>query len=93
MVKISDIVNVLAEKHNMSRALVTPLVKDVFETISDELVAGNDVDIHKFGKFKSVPRPARTARNPKTGESIDVPARSTAKFSFSASLQDRVKGV
>lgn len=55
-------------------------VKDAVELIKRELAAGEDVTLYKFGAFKAKTAPARKARNPKTGESIDIPERKVVRF-------------
>lgn len=63
-------------------------LKSVFETIKNEVVAGNKVDIAGFGSFQSADRAARTARNPKTGETVQVAAKKAVKFKVSKTFKD-----
>ena len=63
-------------------------VKAVFEAIKDEVAAGNKVDIAGFGSFQIADRAARTARNPQTGETIQVAAKKTVKFKVSKTFKD-----
>lgn len=59
-------------------------VKRVFETYADivleEIQKGNEVPLPKLGKFTKSIRPPRTARNPKTGEKVQVPEKEILKF-------------
>jgi len=68
------------------------VVNSIFDTITDSLKSGDDVSISGFGIFKSKMRAARTARNPKTGESVNVPETRVVKFQVSKTLKDIVKG-
>jgi len=68
------------------------VVDIVFEGIANSLKKGEDVSIAGFGIFSAKMRAARTARNPRTGESINVPAMRVPKFRASKSLKDSVKG-
>jgi DNA-binding protein HU-beta len=68
------------------------VVNGIFDTITDSLKNGDDVSISGFGIFKSKMRAARTARNPKTGEAVNVPATQVVKFQVSKTLKDIVKG-
>lgn len=63
-------------------------LKSVFETIKDEVAAGNKVDIAGFGSFSIADRAARTARNPQTGEAIQVAAKKAVKFKVSKTFKD-----
>lgn len=64
------------------------VVDMVFEAIADAMAKGQEVDIARFGKFMAQKRAARTARNPRTGEPVKVPAMMTPKFKASKSLKD-----
>jgi DNA-binding protein HU-beta len=60
--------------------------------ITAQLAAGNDVKFTGFGKFSTVDRPAREGRNPQTGESMQIAAKTAAKFSAGAELKKAVNG-
>ena len=60
--------------------------------ITAQLRAGNDVKFTGFGKFSTVDRPAREGRNPQTGESMQIAAKTAAKFSPGAELKKAVNG-
>lgn len=60
------------------------------DVIKDSLVKGEKVSLSGFGTFDIVERAARTARNPKTGESIEVGASKSPKFKPSKSLKESV---
>ena len=62
----------------------------VFDVIGQAVAAGEDVAIPQFGKFKCTEQAARTARNPRTGEKIKVPAKMVPKFRPSAAFRERV---
>ena len=63
-------------------------LKAAFDAIKDEVIAGNKVDIAGFGSFQPVSRAARTARNPKTGEAVQVAAKKAVKFKVSKTFKD-----
>jgi DNA-binding protein HU-beta len=58
----------------------TEAVNAVLETIQSTVASGDKVAITGFGVFEKTDRPARTARNPATGETINVAASSVPKF-------------
>ena len=66
---------------------VYDITKSVFDVISQAILAGESVMVPKFGKFDVFVKKASTARNPKTGKSIDVPERLTVKFRVSSALK------
>jgi DNA-binding protein HU-beta len=79
------------EKDVISNAATERYVNAVFDTIKAEVAAGNEVIIKNFGTFKTVNRAERTARNPRTGETITVPATKTPKFTAGAGFKAAVK--
>ena len=62
------------------------------EGIVKQLEGGNSVEIAGFGKFEAKQLPARVARNPRTGEPVDVAASMAAKFKPAKALKDRMNG-
>lgn len=69
---------------------VEEAVKLMIEKICQSLEKGNRVEIRGFGSFSLHYREARVGRNPKTGESVDVPAKSIPYFRAGKELRERV---
>ncbi len=67
------------------------VVDTVLETIVKHLKKGEEVSIAGLGIFSVKTRAARTARNPRTGETIKVPAMKVPKFRAAKALKDAVK--
>jgi len=67
------------------------VVDMIFDEITKSLKKGEDVSIAGFGIFSAKMRAARTARNPRSGEAISVPAMRVPKFRASKALKDSVK--
>lgn len=65
-------------------------VNAVFDIISEALADGDSVNITGFGKFEAVQSKARTGRNPKTGEPVDIPAKNAIKFRPGKGLKEQV---
>ena len=86
------LVELLAEKHDMTKAAADRVVEDIIETITNTLKSGDEVSIAGLGIFSAKMRAARTARNPRTGEPIQVPAMRVPKFRAAKALKDAVKG-
>ncbi|MFZ2038599.1 MAG: HU family DNA-binding protein [Minisyncoccia bacterium] len=67
------------------------IVDTVFDTIVKGLKGGNEVSVAGLGIFSVKKRAARTARNPRTGESIQVAAMNVPKFRAAKALKEAVK--
>lgn len=67
-------------------------VETVISSITDSLSNGEEVSIAGLGIFEAKTRAARTARNPRTGEAIQVPAMRVPKFRAAKALKDAVRG-
>lgn len=67
------------------------VVSTIFDTIVDSVASGDDVAIAGFGSFVPQKRAARTARNPRTGEAIQVAATTVPKFKVAKAFKDSVK--
>jgi len=63
----------------------------ILESIVSTLKKGDEVSIAGLGIFSAKTRAARTARNPRTGESVNVPAMRVPKFRAAKALKDAVK--
>jgi nucleoid DNA-binding protein len=66
------------------------VVDCVLDAITDALANQDTVQIAGFGSFKVSERKARTGRNPRTGEPIEIPAAKVPKFSAGKALKDAV---
>jgi len=67
------------------------VVDTLINTIIDTLKAGDEVSIAGLGIFSAKMRAARTARNPRTGEPIEVPAMRVPKFRPAKALKEAVR--
>jgi DNA-binding protein HU-beta len=66
-------------------------VEATLATITTQLAAGNEVRLTGFGKFSAVQRAAREGRNPRTGDRMQIAAKSVPKFSPGAELKKAVQ--
>lgn len=71
---------------------VEEAVKLMIEKVCQSLEKGDRVEIRGFGSFSLHYRDARTGRNPKTGDSVKVPAKSIPYFRAGKELRERVDG-
>jgi DNA-binding protein HU-beta len=84
----SDMVERLATKAEVARPKAEELFDFLLNDITEALKRGEKVNISGFGTFTVSNRKARTGRNPKTGEPIDIPASRSAKFKPGKSLKE-----
>lgn len=87
-----ELIEALAEATEMSRAEAGRALEAIIETIQGELVGGGQVALVGFGTFGTSKRNARVGKNPRTGESIKIAARTVPKFTPGKGLKDAVAG-
>ena len=73
---------------SLTRKQTEIVVETVFESIKDALVKGEKIEIRGFGNFKPKLRRPRKARNPKTGERVDVPGKKVLHFKVGKALRE-----
>lgn len=84
----NEFIDRVADLSNMNKAEATRAVDAVFDAITAALRKGDDVRLVGFGTFSASKRPAREGRNPRTGETIQIPASIQPKFSAGKGLKD-----
>ena len=87
----ADIINKVHEELDVTKADAERAVEAIINCIVDQLKDGNEVSIAGLGIFSAKMRNARTARNPRTGEPIEVPAMRVPKFRAAKARKDAVK--
>lgn len=87
----ADIINKVHETLGGTRADAERAVETMISSIVDSLKSGNEVSIAGLGIFSAKMRDARTGRNPRTGETIQIPAMRVPKFRAAKALKDAVK--
>jgi DNA-binding protein HU-beta len=83
----TDLVERLAEEHELSKAFARTLVDDVFDMITTAAQKGEEVQLFGFGRFKVAERAARKGRNPRTGEPVKIAASKSLKFTPARALK------
>lgn len=84
----ADLIDSLAAKAEVPRPRAEELVNFFLDDVTAALKRGEKVNISGFGTFTVSNRKARTGRNPKTGEPIEIPASRSAKFRAGKILKD-----
>ena len=89
--KKAEFVEKIATKTGMTKTDANKVVDAVFDTVKETLIAKDELTINGFGKFKTVSKDARKARNPKTGDTIEIPAKTVPKFTYAAAFKKEVE--
>ncbi|KON48557.1 HU family DNA-binding protein [Mariprofundus ferrooxydans] len=87
----TDLINYVAIETGLNKVSATDAVEATLDVITSALIGGDSVSLVGFGSFSVVARAARTARNPRTGEPIEVAASKAPKFKAAKALKDAVK--
>lgn len=87
----AELINHVASSAGLSKSAAGDAVEAVIGGITGELADGGSVSLVGFGTFSVANRAARTARNPRTGETIEVAAANAPKFKAGKALKDAVK--
>jgi len=85
-----DLIDAVADSSGLSKADATRAVDSVLDTITAALRRGDQVSLVGFGTFSVKARSPRTGRNPRTGETIDIPASNAPGFKAGKALKDAV---
>lgn len=82
----TELINAIAAGTGLSKADAAKALNATTATIADALKTGDKVALVGFGTFAPAERPARTGKNPRTGEIIEIPAKKVVKFKAGADL-------
>ncbi|WP_230660085.1 HU family DNA-binding protein [Psychrobacter sp. I-STPA10] len=86
----SELVDSIAEKSGLNKTQATEALNAMMESIGEALEEGETVSLVGFGTFSVKDRKARTGRNPKTGEPLEIPASKVPGFKAGKGLKDRL---
>ena len=86
----AELIDAVAESADLPKASATRAIDAVLDSITGALKAGDSVSLVGFGAFTVKARPARTGRNPQTGESIQIAAAKVPGFKAGKALKDSV---
>ena len=86
----AELTNAVAEKTGQTKKVSDEVLSAVFDVIADSLASGDKVQLVGFGSFEVKHREARVGRNPKTRESISIPASKSPVFKPGKALKEAV---
>lgn len=82
------LIDAIAQDANISKSEAGAALESFINNVSQALKKGDKIALAGFGTFSTSNRAARTGRNPKTGEAIEISARTVAKFKAGKGLTD-----
>ena len=86
----TELIAAAAARAGLSKKDAEKAVSAVFDAITEAMVAGERVQVAGFGIFETKDREARVGRNPRTKETIEIPATRVPGFKASKNLKDAV---
>lgn len=90
MIRSELVERIAAANPTLATRDVERLVATVFETICQRLAHGGRVELRGFGAFSTRARDARTGRNPRTGETVEVSAKRVPYFKPGKEMRERL---
>ena len=88
----SELVGAISERTGESKSTVEAVLNCLEKTVTEQVILGEKVSITGFVSFEQTMREARTGRNPRTGESIEIAPAKGCKVSAGARLKAAIKG-
>jgi nucleoid DNA-binding protein len=87
----AELVDHVAATVQLPKSQTDAVLTQCLQAIMDAVQAGEAVDLRGFGRFHLRHRQPRTGRNPRTGETLHIPAKAVPTFSAGKAFQDRVQ--
>jgi DNA-binding protein HU-beta/integration host factor subunit beta len=86
-----DIVRTISEEVGLTQQQTKEIVQKTFDAIIESLVRERRIELRNFGVFEVKPRAARKARNPRTGEQVEVPRKHVVTFKPGKHMEAKVR--
>ena len=86
----AELIHAIAASTDLTKKDAEKAINATFDTIADALCADDKVQLVGFGGFETKKREARTGRNPRTKETIEIPATTRPVFKAGKALKDAV---
>jgi DNA-binding protein HU-beta len=85
-----ELIDAVASDVGISKSAAADTIDAVLDAVSKAVAGGDNVQLIGFGTFATGERSARTGRNPQTGETIEIAAAKTVKFTAGKAFKDAV---
>ena len=86
-----EIVKQISERIGLTQLKTKEIVQQTFNAIVDTLIEVGRIELRNFGVFEVKRRKARKARNPRTGDKVDVPPKNVVTFKPGKEMEERVR--
>ncbi len=86
-----EIVKTISEEIGLTQLKTKEIVQKTFDAIVETLVSDGRIELRNFGVFEVKKRAARKARNPRTGDKVDVPEKFVVTFKPGKEMEERVR--
>ncbi len=86
-----EIVKQISERIGLTQLKTKEIVQQTFDAIVDTLLEVGRIELRNFGVFEVKQRKARKARNPRTGQRVDVPPKNVVTFKPGKEMEERVR--
>src|SRR6478735_684912 len=86
-----EIVKQISEKSGLTQLKTKEVVQETFKAIINTLLEDGRIELRNFGVFEVKQRKARKARNPRTGDRVDVPPKNVVTFKPGKEMEERVR--
>ena len=84
---IKRIAQTTGQKQNVAKVIIQSFLNEIIE----ELASGNRIEFRGFGVFDTIRKKERVARNPRTGEQVNVPAKTVVHFKVGRLMKEQVR--
>ena len=88
--KQADLINAISTESELSKGLSEKALDALAIVLKKQLLTGEALLIPGIGTFSVIQKAARLGRNPKTGDTVEIPAKKTVKFKATKTLADAV---
>src|SRR6185312_14988340 len=88
-----EIVRQIAERIGLTQLKTKDIVQQTFDAIVETLLEVGRIELRNFGVFEVKQRKARKARNPRTGERVDVPPKNVVTFKPGKEMEEKVRNM
>ena len=88
-----EIVKQISERAGLTQLRTKDIVQWTFDAIVETLISEGRIELRNFGVFEVKRRKARKARNPRTGDKVDVPPKNVVTFKPGKEMEERVRNM
>ena len=88
-----SLIQEIAKSTGFVRNDIKTVIEQFLDLVGEKLIEGSTIEIRGFGTFACKPRKARPARNPRTGETVQIEERMVPTFKFSNDIKDKINSI